>query len=271
MTVLDARIERVPLGPIELPRGGRLRPFMATRLTSGNDGVDPLPAALEACEGAGYSPSYTPDVAMARLALPATKDSALFNYELVTGSLRIVGHSPGGAHVDVYAHGAHPFLSADHIRGVTERREFTPGALYFPEDMFNHLLTLDGSGRVFVVDHSGTDSHFMSVDEALEHPHTLPFLGLGHDEAQAYLTKHNTVYEPIVQAARSGLRRGGSKTIINGGILLKLGEGCFTSDDRSGNPHCYHLSFSGPQNYGALEASRNNVSPGLVRLIGAQR
>src|SRR3989344_5558178 len=68
--------------------------------------------------------------------------------------------------------------------------------VFMPESEFQRLLDLEDGKRVFVVDYGklrDSKSGTLSIEQALEHPQIIPFLG-GEARAEAYLQKHSKIY-----------------------------------------------------------------------------
>ncbi|MBI5398325.1 hypothetical protein HZB03_02575 [Candidatus Woesearchaeota archaeon] len=152
-----------------------------------------LEAALEACIEAKHTPLYMPEVVDERIA--AAEDSPLFQNWLTTPSVRVTGKSKGGNKVVVYGHVPNYFSNPSNIRKAREAG-LRNGAGIMPEPEFYTLLDREDGKIVFVVDYDRlrkSNSDVISVDDALQHPQTIPFLG-GKERAEQYLVKHKAVY-----------------------------------------------------------------------------
>jgi hypothetical protein len=69
-----------------------------------------------------------------------------------------------------------------------------------PDKEFQKLLKLEDGVNVFVVDHQklkNSKYNGISVDDALEHPQTIPFLG-GQERAEAYLKRHREIFGNVI-------------------------------------------------------------------------
>lgn len=159
-----------------------------------SEGTYGVADSLKACSDAGYQALFMPELAMARA--DADKDSILWQKWFLAPSARVTGRSKKGNSVVVYAHVPTSISDPSNIRKMIDEKALVNGAGPMKEDEFYSLLEQDGNGRVFVVDYNtlkSSSSSVIKVDEALEHPQTIPFLG-GKTIAEAYLAKHRDVY-----------------------------------------------------------------------------
>ena len=152
--------------------------------------------ALALCESAGNRALFLPEIAQARIAgdLP-------WNNYYGSRSLRVTGTSKGGSKVVLYVHTDHPLATSEGVRRA-KRRGFVNGAARFPQESFLQLLEHDGEKaddgtyRVKAVLHQRlreSPSDFISIDDALAHPQTIPFLG-SEDVAKQYLGAFRSAY-----------------------------------------------------------------------------
>ncbi len=159
-----------------------------------SEGKNGVSDALANCMNAGYQALFMSELALARVG--AEQGSELLTKWYVTPSVRVTGATKSGAKVVVYAHQPNYFSDPSNIRNAVESGKLVNGAGPMPQDQFENLVSLDGNGRVFVVDYETlkrSSSGVISVDDALDHPQTIPFLG-GREVAEKYLAKHREVY-----------------------------------------------------------------------------
>lgn len=149
-----------------------------------------LTTALENCLEAGYKPMFMPELADARI-----NGKAAWDKWYSTPSVRATGITKQGSKVVVYAHIDNPFSNPANIRKNVEQG-LVNGAGIMLQDDFQKLLDAEDNKRVFVLDYNtlkNSGSGVVSIDSALEHPQTIPFLG-GRDRAEAYLAKYKEAY-----------------------------------------------------------------------------
>jgi hypothetical protein len=111
-------------------------------------------------------------------------------------SVRVTGKTKKGSAVVVYAHVPNYFSNPENIRKAVDSKNLVNGAGLMPDKDFQKLLKLEDGANVFVVDYEKlkkSPSAVISVDDALEHPQTVPFLG-GQERAEAYLKRHREVF-----------------------------------------------------------------------------
>lgn len=148
--------------------------------------------ALRACQTAGYTPVYMPELAKRRI--KAKADSDLWNDWWTAPSLRITGTTSAGSRVVLYVHDQTSWNDPEKLKYARKHRK--NGAGPFSQEEFNTLVDRNGDGKVFLVDYDllrSSDSGVISVDAALAHPQTIPFLGEDENFAQRYLNKHRRV------------------------------------------------------------------------------
>ena len=151
--------------------------------------------ALALCEAGGMRGLYMPEVAQARI-----DGFALWDRFYDSLSFRVTGKSKGEPFV-LYVHTEHPLATAEGVR-TAKVKGLVNGALHFPKDAFEQLLERDGErapdGTYCVKNVSyktliKSSSGVISVDDALEHPQTVPFLG-SEERAEQYLKKFRNVH-----------------------------------------------------------------------------
>ncbi len=156
--------------------------------SQGNNGVAD---SLESCSNEGYQALFMPELAKVRIG-----SQELWKNWFLTPSLRATGTTKQGSKVVVYAHIPNYFSNPANIRNAVDGK-LNNGAGPMPQEEFNRLEALNGNGRVFVIPYETlkqSSSGVIKVDDALEHPQTIPFLGLGREGAEKYLAKHREVY-----------------------------------------------------------------------------
>ncbi|MFH0701714.1 MAG: hypothetical protein V2A62_04720 [Candidatus Woesearchaeota archaeon] len=147
--------------------------------------------ALRACQVA-HDAVYMPELAEKRI--KAKNDSYLFTNWWTTPSLRITGTTKGGSKIVLYVQDQTSWNDSEQLKYAREHHR--NGAGPFPQEEFDALAGRIDDGKVFKVDYDvlkRSTSEVISVDAALEHPQTIPFLG-GEDIAKRYLAKHRKVY-----------------------------------------------------------------------------
>ena len=133
---------------------------------------------------------FMPELIDARIS--AAKGSNLLNNWLTAPSIRATGRTKQGNPVVVYAHVDNYLSNPENIKNAKRIN----GAGIVPRDEFQRLLGLEDNEKVFVVDYDklkNSSSEVISVEKALEHPQTVPFIG-GEERAQNYLKKFRQVY-----------------------------------------------------------------------------
>ncbi|MEK6963343.1 MAG: hypothetical protein AABX70_02865 [Nanoarchaeota archaeon] len=164
-----------------------------------------VPAALEDCIEAGYSPLFIPQVADTRIAAP--KENRVWQVWYSTPSIRATGRTttsnarrPSGTPVVVYVHKPNFFSDSKNIREALPK--LVNGAGRLPQEEFDAYVGADGqtdavgNRLVWVIDYDAlqkASSSQIKVKSALEHPQTVPFLG-GEERAERYLSRHQEVY-----------------------------------------------------------------------------
>ncbi|MBI5391578.1 hypothetical protein HZB00_01100 [Candidatus Woesearchaeota archaeon] len=150
--------------------------------------------SLQQCLEAGYQPFFMPELAKERT--NAGSGSRLWQVWFSTPSIRATGQTKQGSKVVAYAHVPNYFSEPANIKNVIESGKLKNYAGEMPQADFDKLVDLNGNGRVFVIDYETlrkAPSGVINVDDALEHPQTIPFLG-GEATAKAYLARHKDVY-----------------------------------------------------------------------------
>ena len=152
--------------------------------------------ALALCESAGNRALFLPEIAQARIAgdLP-------WNNYYGSRSLRVTGTSKGGSKVVLYVHTDHPLATSEGVRRA-KRQGLVDGAARFSQTVFLQLLERDGEKAddgtycVKAVPHgrlTESPSGIISIDDALDHPQTVPFLG-SEDLAKQYFAALRRAY-----------------------------------------------------------------------------
>ncbi len=137
---------------------------------------------------------FMPDLIRARTSVDS--NSRLWQTWWSASSIRATGRTANGTAVVLYAHVPHFYSDAGNIKTAVENGKLVNGAGILSQEEFARLLSLEGNG-VHIVDYDllkKSTSGVIPVSKALEHPQTLPFLGVSEEEAQAYLTKHTQYY-----------------------------------------------------------------------------
>ena len=193
--------------------------------------------ALALCEAGGMRGLYMPEVAQARIV-----GEAPWNIFYDSLSLCVTGKRKGEPFV-LYVHTEHPLATAEGVRAA-KREGFVDGALHFPQDAFEQLLERDGERApdgTYCVKNvpyktlRKSSSGVISVDDALEHPQTVPFLG-SEERAEQYFKKFRNVHG---QNQNIGIWH--REDLIDNGPLarpLVVGDGYF-SDGLGGNYYYY--------------------------------
>lgn len=146
--------------------------------------------------------------------LPTTLGkSNLWHHTISTPSIRATGKTKAGSRVVVYAHVPN-YLGKHETLGEIVRKDKDASLLPLPEKEFQRLVDLDGLiddksiRRVWVIDYGkfrNARRDVVALDEALEHPHTIPFLG-GEEIARAYFIAQKEVYREFhARCARIGV------------------------------------------------------------------
>ncbi len=214
-----------------------------------------LAKALEECQASGYAALFAPDLADAKIT--ASKYSPLWQKWYTAASIKATGRTKQRNPVVVYAHVPNYFSDPENIRKAVEKG-LTNGAGIMPQKELLRLLELEGEG-VFVVDYDKlrkSESGVISVEHALEHPQTIPFLG-EKERAEKYLAKHKKSYGNKIGIWYSDdLRVRGDPL----GRLLFFGGSCNCSDSRlSGLNGVSTLNYSG-RFFGVREASAEGAA-----------
>ena len=152
-----------------------------------------LTQALRNLQSQGHEPVFMPELADART--NADKDSKLWTNWWTTPSIKATGRTKNGTAVVVYAHVPSYLSEPGNIENAI-KQGLVRGAGIMPQSEFQRLLDLEDGKRVFVVDYGklrDSKSGTLSIEQALEHPQIIPFLG-GEARAEAYLQKHSKIY-----------------------------------------------------------------------------
>ena len=204
-------------------------------------GGDSTGEALKYCREAGYRPLFMHEVVDARTE-ETDKRAGIWDSFFHTPSVRVVGRTKQGAPVILYAH-TNNYLSEFGSENIEK----------FPQLEFQKLVDQDGmkdqygNRLVWVVDHdkikkfvendqdSLRKSMRLSLENALEHPQTIPFCG-GEERARKYLQRVKEVYDT------SHIYTGGIDDLADEpiGHLLFIGE---HEDCGLGNDVMHHAYF----------------------------
>lgn len=156
---------------------------------------DNIPTALNDCQNAGYAPLFMPEIIERRIRNDG--DAKIWKEWYVTPSIVATGQTQKGLKLVVYAHIPNYLSKAENIRAVLGAG-LTSGAGEIPQYEFLKLVELaeQGKERVFIVPYEelmDSLSERIPVDDALEHPQTLSFLGVDEITAKKYLEKHKEI------------------------------------------------------------------------------
>lgn len=147
---------------------------------------------LRECQEQGYKALFIPQLADRRI--KAKKGSKILKNWYTTPSLRATGKTKQGNPVVAYVHADNYFSNPDNVKQA--RQNLVNGAGILPQSEFQRYLDLEDNKNVFVIDYNNlrsSTSGLISIENALEHPQTIPFLG-GEERAKNYLKKHQQVY-----------------------------------------------------------------------------
>ena len=155
--------------------------------------------ALKSVES-GFGAAFMPQLVDARIA--ASAESRLWQVWWTAPSVQATGRNKAGKPVVVYAHVPNYFSRSENITQAV-KNGLVNGAGRLPQEEFQRLLDLEDNANVFVVEYAtlqSADSGLIAVENALQHPQVIPFLG-GQERAEAYLAayermigKHIRVY-----------------------------------------------------------------------------
>lgn len=176
----------------------------------------PIAGGLKETLDTGYKPLFMPEFALVNLEaikllnmyrLGEEKVRELSKGELaaskifVTPSLKASGRTQdgSGSKVVVYVHIPNPYSNPECIVEAVNNRRLRKGAGPISQNDFDYLVSLDGNGRVFVVDGAArrAQTETLEVDNALKDPHVIPFLG-GEAAATRFLSNHKQYYGDLV-------------------------------------------------------------------------
>lgn len=154
-----------------------------------NDEID---IALENSQKDGFSALFMPKLIDLRTKYPENKK--LWNNWYFTPSIKATGTTNQGSEVVVYVHKENYFSDPNNLREAT-KKGLVKGARKLPQKEFQKYVDEDGiedkngNRLVWVIPYqtlkSSSRSGGVSIDEAFEHPQTIPFLG-GEQRAIAY-------------------------------------------------------------------------------------
>ncbi|MBI2129784.1 hypothetical protein HYX19_04750 [Candidatus Woesearchaeota archaeon] len=155
--------------------------------------------AMLKCKSKAYAPLFMPSIVDLRI--NADEDARLWKIWYCTPSIKVTGRTNKDSVVVVYAHIPNYFCEQENIRRAIDLGLINHAGRV-PQQEFDRLVKLDGvadlqgNRLVWVVDYdkiTDAPSEVISVDYALEHPQTIPFLG-GVKRAEMYLKKYKEVY-----------------------------------------------------------------------------
>ena len=156
--------------------------------------------ALKNCQNENFEAVFLPSIIDAKI--EASNDSKIWhngtNYS--APSIKVTGKTKQGSRVVIYAHVPNYFSDPNNIKKAKEQPLYDDnlgrGVGIVPRDEFQRLLSLKDDENVFVVDYDSlhTTSETVSLEDALKHPQTIPFLG-GEERAIKYLERHREIYE----------------------------------------------------------------------------
>ncbi len=152
--------------------------------------------ALRNCQQAGYSALFMPEFIDRRI--NALKEDSVWQNWHTTPSIRATWKTKQGSPVVLYVHRNNYFSNPDNIAEEIAQNRLINGAGAYPEKEFYRFVNLaeKGNKSVFLVPHEklkNSTSGVISIEEALEHPQTIPFLG-GKERTEAYLPRHKEVF-----------------------------------------------------------------------------
>ncbi|MAG48095.1 hypothetical protein CL617_05820 [archaeon] len=180
-------------------------------VTNGREFYDKgMSKALAYLQSEGYTALFIPQLADIRI--ESNIDSKIWQNEYASTSLVVTGRykDDGKATSPVetlFVHVPH-FLSNSKnlIRAIRDRKARTEdmwpkhrGAVKVPQEEYDRLRGMVNDENIFVVNHrtlveNNYDS--LHIDDALEHPQTIPFLG-GEERAIKYLKKYSNLSDRI--------------------------------------------------------------------------
>ena len=222
-----------------------------------------LDDGLRECQSEGYRVLFMPELADARM--EAEGNSELWQNWFSTPSLRATGKTNAGSPVVVYAHVDNYFSNPDNIE--TARKDLVRGAGRLPQEEFQRLIDLaeQGNQGVILVPYEKlrkSPSGVIPVDDALEHPQTIAFLG-GQERAEKYLEKHKEVYGNRIGVWHTNDLKGDQPL----GRLLFVGSDCSSGLDDSNDLYddaCFVGVRRGESAEGAV---RKNSAPSLEETL----
>ncbi len=155
--------------------------------------------ALQSCLSKNYHPLFMSELADRRIS--ALGEDRAWNHWYATPSIRATGRTKQGTPVVLYVHKDSYLSNPSKIKETKDKKNIINGAGILPQEEFYRLLDLDGKKEngvqtVFCIDNdtlSHSISGIISIDQALHHPQTIPFLG-GEERAQRYFEHHQEIY-----------------------------------------------------------------------------
>jgi hypothetical protein len=147
--------------------------------------------SLAKCQKEGFRPLFMPEFIEERMRAQPRDDLWFCTYASL--SLRIFGRTKAGNKVIAYSH--IPLSFQDNLGAFFERETVNGGGI-LPDEDFYRILDLEDKKNVFVLDYQIFERAKigkMSLTEALEHPHTIPFFG-GKERAEQYFVQFKEMY-----------------------------------------------------------------------------
>ncbi|MBS3145118.1 hypothetical protein J4208_06055 [Candidatus Woesearchaeota archaeon] len=153
-------------------------------------------SVLDQCQDEGFQPLYMPT-----LVDKVVNGELPWDQWFTTPSIKATGETQQGSKVVVYAHIPTDLVTKEGLLNAwhtTWRRDVANGAASIGYKEFQQLVDQDGltdtrgNRLIWVVDHEilkTAPSETIHLDQVLEHPQTIPFLG-GQARTEAYLTIH---------------------------------------------------------------------------------
>ncbi|MFA5141906.1 MAG: hypothetical protein WC471_02975 [Candidatus Woesearchaeota archaeon] len=158
--------------------------------------AESIPGALDKCVAAGYSPLSMREII--RLRITAGSRSLFWKKCYTTASLIEHGKTATGAKIVLVSHVQNYLMIPANVR-MSVAAGLRNGAGIVTKSDFLHRVELaeDGAAGLYIIPRDKvmrSSSGVISIDSAIDHPLTLPFLGVTEKEVQEYLEMHRRVY-----------------------------------------------------------------------------